>query len=210
MRKFKFDDGSKVFFTSDTHFSHGNVMRFCHRPFRCTEEMDTAMVENWNRVVDDESIVFHLGDFAFGNLSRWEEIRSRLKGSIVLLLGNHDMRAFASGGSRFSALFEHVAQQMLIEVEHQKIYLNHYPLMCYAGTYGHRPIWQLFGHLHLNKYYANLDSTRAEYSFPLQYDVGVDLNGFTPLSFTQIKRIIDYQVENQVNVTQWLTEAPPL
>lgn len=62
---YKFD-GAKVFFTSDTHFTHANIIRFCSRPFKNVEEMDETMIANWNRVVGENDIVFHLGDFCMG------------------------------------------------------------------------------------------------------------------------------------------------
>lgn len=62
---FKFD-GSGVFFTSDTHFNHANIIRFCNRPFKDVSHMNEAIISNWNRVVGPEDIVFHLGDFCLG------------------------------------------------------------------------------------------------------------------------------------------------
>ena len=61
---YKFD-GDKVFFTSDTHFYHANIINFCKRPFANVETMNEALIENWNAVVGANDIVFHLGDFCF-------------------------------------------------------------------------------------------------------------------------------------------------
>ena len=63
---YKFD-GSRVFFTSDTHFNHANIIRFCNRPFKDVSHMNEAIISNWNRVVGPEDIVFHLGDFCLGS-----------------------------------------------------------------------------------------------------------------------------------------------
>lgn len=71
-----------VFFTADTHFGHERTLRLSRRPFTTVAAMDIAMVNNWNRVVDD--IVYHLGDF--GNL----EIASNLAGQVSFLPGNYD------------------------------------------------------------------------------------------------------------------------
>lgn len=62
---YKFD-GSKVYFTSDTHFYHSNIIGFCKRPFKNVEDMNETLIENWNRVVGQDDIVFHLGDFCLG------------------------------------------------------------------------------------------------------------------------------------------------
>ena len=46
---YKFN-GSGVFFTSDTHFNHTNIIRFCSRPFKDVEHMNETLIANWNRV----------------------------------------------------------------------------------------------------------------------------------------------------------------
>ena len=50
---FKFD-GSRVFFTSDTHFNHVNIIRYCHRPFKDVDEMNEAMIANWDNTVGND------------------------------------------------------------------------------------------------------------------------------------------------------------
>ena len=55
----------KVFFTSDTHFCHANVVEYSERPFRDVDEMNETLIHNWNEVVPKDGIVFHLGDFCF-------------------------------------------------------------------------------------------------------------------------------------------------
>jgi len=186
---YKFD-GAKVFFTSDTHFTHANIIRFCSRPFKNVEEMDETMIANWNRVVGENDIVFHLGDFCMGGSAKWTNVLNRLNGKIYLIIGNHDMKNLKQS---CSDRFEKVAMQMYIEVDKQKIYLNHCPFLCYGGAY--RDTWQLFGHVHTNKNNTGIDAPRLEMLFPTQYDVGVDNNNFTPVSFEQVKAIIQKQVE---------------
>lgn len=82
-KKFKYSP-DHTFFTSDTHFGHANIIRFCKRPFENVEEMNEALIENWNKVVSDDDTVFHLGDFAFGGSNVWKEIIPRLKGSELI------------------------------------------------------------------------------------------------------------------------------
>ena len=88
--------------------------------------------------------------------------------------------------------FEHVSQQMSINVDGQKIILNHNPFLCFGGAYA--DTWQLFGHVHsgpLSK--TGKDIPRLSMLFPSQYDVGVDNNGFRPVSFNEVKVIIQKQ-----------------
>ena len=75
---FNFGDGSGVFFTSDTHWGHANIIRFCSRPFVSVEEMNDILIQNWNNVVPKDGIVFHLGDFAFGGSQLWNDVLSKL------------------------------------------------------------------------------------------------------------------------------------
>ena len=79
-----------IFFTSDTHFWHNNVIKFCNRPFSSIEEMNDTIIENWNRVVDKNDIVIHLGDFCFCGSDKFKELVEKLNGRIYLILGNHD------------------------------------------------------------------------------------------------------------------------
>ena len=50
----------KIFFTSDLHFFHRNIMQFCQRPFNNLVEMNEALINNWNNTVDNDSIVLKL------------------------------------------------------------------------------------------------------------------------------------------------------
>ncbi|MEJ7707010.1 MAG: hypothetical protein WKF82_06805 [Nocardioidaceae bacterium] len=59
-----------VYFTSDTHFSHANIIRLCNRPFADVDEMDEAIIERWNATVTSADTVYHLGDVALGQLSQ--------------------------------------------------------------------------------------------------------------------------------------------
>lgn len=137
---YKFD-GSRVFFTSDTHFNHTNIIRFCNRPFKDVSHMNETIIANWNRVVGPEDIVFHLGDFCLGGSAEWINVLKRLNGKIYLISGNHDIKNLRQNYTKY---FEQITMQMYIEVDKQKIYLNHYPFLCYGGSYD--DTWQLFGY----------------------------------------------------------------
>lgn len=197
-------DGERVFFTSDTHFSHTNIIKYCDRPFATIEEMNETIITNWNSVVGPKDIIFHLGDFSFGGTAEWTKILRRLNGRIYLILGNHDLKSMSH---EIICCFEQVAMGMCIEVDQQKIYLNHFPFLCFEGE--SKDVWQLFGHVHTRKSFNSLstagqptgnrdhiaiDPPRLQYLFPTQYDVGVDNNNFTPVSFEQLKCIIQKQI----------------
>ncbi len=184
-------DKNKVFFTSDTHFNHTNIIKFCNRPFKNVDEMNEALIANWNKVVSTDDFVFHLGDFCLGGAGEWTKVLDRLNGKIYLIVGNHDLKNLRQG---FTHRFEKVVMQMHIEVGNQKIYLNHCPFLCYGGAYANT--WQLFGHVHTSKSNTGKDNGRLRFLFPMQYDVGVDNNNFTPVSFAEVRNIIEKQIED--------------
>jgi calcineurin-like phosphoesterase family protein len=82
-----------IFVISDTHFGHKNILNFLNedgsrvRDFSSVEEMDELIVENWNKTVKDDDIVYHLGDVYFG---AGHQHLKRLRGRKRLILGNHD------------------------------------------------------------------------------------------------------------------------
>lgn len=186
-------DGDKVFFTSDTHFYHTNIIDFCKRPFKEIEEMNETLIANWNKTVGPNDIIFHLGDFCLGDSEKWNRILDRLNGNIYLILGNHDLRNFKKS---YEERFKSVTMQMNIEIQNQKICLNHYPFLCYDGSYNGD--WQLFGHVHTNKNNTSNDARRLEILFPTQYDVGVDNNNFTPISFAVLKKVMEEQIQQSI------------
>lgn len=175
---FKFDP-ENIWFTSDTHFCHENIIRFCNRPFSNVDEMNEELIRRWNETVPPDGIVFHLGDFCLGHPGDWNDILIQLKGQIYLILGNHDMKYIKQG---FMKRFVHVTQQMTIRVGGQAIILNHTPFLSYGES---NRIWQLHGHVHTGPL-----SGKEISKLPLQFDVGVDNNDFRPVSFREIQEII--------------------
>ena len=193
MVKLKYNTSvDNVFFTSDTHFYHNNIIKYCNRPFKSVEDMNEIIIRNWNRVVGPDDYVFHLGDFCFAGSDKWKEIVSRLNGHIILIKGNHDHIS-----KPMESLFDHVSYQMSIEINKEKVYLNHYPFLTYAGPYKKTPVYQLFGHVHTKKDMTGKDKGRLTLLFNTQYDVGVDNNNYTPVSWEEVKLRIDEQCKKK-------------
>lgn len=189
-----FNNGDKIYFTADTHFGHKAILQYCNRPFETIEEMNEALINNWNSKVSPGDIVFHLGDFAFGKLKLWTSVLERLNGIKYLVLGNHDFKNMPDGTRKY---FKKVTQQLYINIGGQKIYLNHYPFLCYGGVYRTNPVWQLFGHVHTGT--IGQDTPRLVNLYPMQYDVGVDNNNYTPISYDEVVTIITRRLANQQN-----------
>ena len=82
-----------IFFSSDTHFHHVNIMDYC--PWRRTwakdvDHMNSVLIAAWNSVVQPTDVVYHLGDFSFGTDDQIRDIKIALNGEIKLAIGNHD------------------------------------------------------------------------------------------------------------------------
>ena len=183
-------DPQNIWFTSDTHFGHTNIIKYCGRPFKDVIQMNEELIRRWKETVPEDGIIFHLGDFSFGGSKEWNDILSSLHGKIYLILGNHDMKVIRQG---YTSRFEHVTQQMSIRVGGQRIILNHNPFLTYGGAC--RNVWQLFGHVHSGpRSRTGLDHPRLNYLLPRQYDVGVDNNDYRPVSFYEVKVKIEEQV----------------
>lgn len=159
----------EIWFTSDTHFGHANVIDYCNRPFKDVDEMDTTMVLNWNYRVSSKDLVYHLGDFHFGPKSRLDEILSALRGRIILIAGNHDRKQ-----TRRHPRFESVHDYLEINYNRKKLVLCHYPL--YTWNKSHRGSYNLHGHCHggINR------KDREVEKHSRRIDVGVDTNDFKP------------------------------
>ena len=197
--------GNGLWFISDTHWNHSMILQLCNRPFSSIEEHDQALIDNWNSVVKMEDTVFHLGDFCFGGAPKWKEIRDQLNGHIILILGNHDMRNITQG---VMSMFDYVAQQMRIVVDGRTVYLNHFPFLTFVhwnpDVYHDNIAYDLFGHVHMRKDDTGFDSEFYKNYLCTQYEVGADLNNFTPISWEEIDKRIKYQIENNTNVAHWI------
>ena len=153
----------KYYFTADFHIDHANIIRFCKRPFKDIGEMKEKIISNWNNLVKQEDIVFHIGDFAMNNTNK-EEIISRLNGQVILIKGNHDR------GDLFKI------QDLMFMLGDEQLHLVHIPEEAQAD-------YNLVGHTH-----EKWKTKKIGDHFCI--NVGVDVNNFTPVSEEEIKQII--------------------
>ena len=190
---------SGIFFTSDTHFGHSKIIDYCKRPFSSIEEHDKALIQNWNNIVGQDDTVFHLGDFAYGNSQFISNIIKQLNGNIILIKGNHDLRNM---NPTLYNIFSDAVYQARILIDKQTVYLNHFPFLCFdhgdINLYKDNYSIQLFGHVHSGPLTSSEDVNRLNILFPTQYDVGVDNNNYTPISWTDVKNKIKQQINKSL------------
>lgn len=173
----------KIWFTSDTHYGHANVIKYANRPFKDVQEMNEAMIANWNRVVGHNDIVYHIGDFAFiRNEDDVLAILNRLVGRKILILGNHDRKMTSKVKSQFQFVtpyYELKVQDPDAHNGRQDIVLMHYSMRVWNKS--HYGAWQLYGHSH---------GSLPDMDTMLSMDVGVDCTDYTPISYDQVKAVM--------------------
>lgn len=169
-----------IFFTADTHFNHGNIIKYCKRPFSTIAEHNDTIIKNWNSLVKEEDTVYHLGDFCFGGPKYVEFIRNRLNGKIHLIRGNHDkfLKPSSSTFPGFESIKDMHTLKTQLKNEKIEIVLCHYPLRSWDKSF--HGSWHLFGHVH-----GHLPP------HGLSFDVGVDSNHFSPISLEQVSERIN-------------------
>ena len=188
--KYTKEEAEHLFFTSDTHFDHKNILKYCKRPFSSVEEMNQGLIDNWNSVVGKDDTVFHLGDVTFGGNTNLIKYVSQLNGHIILIKGNHDRKLQQSICDK---LFDYTCQQLTLNIDGITVFLNHFPFLCFSGTYKTDKSIQLFGHIHSGPFSSGPDIDRfMQYGTLNQYDVGVDNNHYTPVNWNDILKRIDY------------------
>lgn len=196
-----------IYFTSDTHAGDSNIIRFAKRPFSTVDEMNEALIDNWNSVVGPDDEVYHLGDIAFGSKKFVTEFVSRLNGTIHLVMGNHDYRNIWN--AKLQHLFADVSMGSSLVWNHHRIHLSHYPFLCWTGRYHSEP--QLHGHMHLRQGYDGCDrKLMDEVASCNQYDVGVDLNNMRPISIEEAWEKLRLQCESNLNCYNMWCKGTPI
>lgn len=190
------ENGAKCWFTSDQHFCHNNVMRFCNRPWDDVKDMNKALTDNWNEVVGDDDIVFILGDFYWDKDTT--QINKKIKelngGMIFFVPGNHDdVSAYKKVKDKRFQIVSDTAIVFISNIDEDKpgreheFMISHFPL----ATWPHfrRGVMNLHGHIHSGP------RSKSEVDIPgfdltlkpgLTYDVGVDNNDYKPIEIREI------------------------
>lgn len=137
----------KTFITSDLHFEHANITKFCpttRSRFTDVDHMRETMIAEWNEIVAPTDKVYILGDVAFCNADKATEIINRLNGFKILVEGNHDQKLLKNEG--FRKCFIEIHKYLRISYNGTLIIMSHYPFLEWDQM--HRGSLHFFGHLH--------------------------------------------------------------
>lgn len=182
----KKSEDDKVFFCSDLHFNHRNIIKYCNRPWNSGKDengelivtdgdlarMNDDLVKNFNSVVSPDSVTWFLGDFCMGPKQKEKipEFRAKLNGKINIVLGNHDHHSVKF---YYDAGFDRVYDRSVIIRDF--IVLSHAPM-----EFVKAPFFNCYGHIHDCASYK----TWAKDSCC----VCVERHGYKPVPLSEIKR----------------------
>lgn len=173
----------RIFFISDCHFEHGNIIEYCHRPFLNVDYMNATLVERWNKKVSHGDLVYHVGDFYMNKGGEgyryWQFI---LNGDIVHIKGNHDR----NNGVKT------LITKCIMKFGGKTVFVTHRP----PHTEGEIPYgcdFCICGHVH------ELYKHKWVGKYPI-INVSVDVWGFEPVSIESIlkyyKKIKKEKIQN--------------
>lgn len=178
-----------VFLISDTHFGHGNICNFlCDdgskvRPWDNVEEMDEALVQNWNNVVRPHDKVYHLGDVVINK--KHLPIMERLNGDKVLIRGNHDIFDLKD----YVKYFRDVRAYHIFQGH--KIICSHIPLHPDSAR---RFKGNFHGHLHQRRI-LRMDSGQPGERDPFYLNFSVEQINYTPMALEVAFKLFNEQGE---------------
>jgi calcineurin-like phosphoesterase family protein len=185
-------ENQRVFYSSDTHYSHANMVRAISkwgdkenstRNFKTIDEMNDELVNSINKIVGVNDILFHGGDWSFGNIKKVSEFRHRINcQNIHLVFGNHD--DYIEEDESLQSLFSSVQHYKEITVDGDMICLFHYKQNIWNKS--HRDAYHLYGHSH---------STAEHIQIGRSMDIGVDnafklLGEYRPFSHQEIINLL--------------------
>lgn len=196
---------SNIYFTSDTHYGHRNIVRGTSqwtdksrcRDFDTVEEHDQTLVDNINSVVKENDVLYCLGDWSFGGKDKILEFRRRLYvKDIRLILGNHDEHIERG---LYNDLFTSVQHYKRTSIDKQMIVMSHFPMRVWDKS--HHGSWMLHGHCHgtLSDYSTSYEDTTIVNLYKTM-DVGIDTHPeFRPYHFEEIREIMKDRVNLNVD-----------
>lgn len=171
-----------TFFTSDLHFGHKNIIELCNRPFETIDEMDEALIKNWNRKVKKNDVVYLIGDVVWDK-SKVAYYMEKLSGKKILVAGNHDSTWVKR--EECQKHFESVVPYLEVHLNGHPITMCHYPMLEWKSSREEtrRKLGYLIhGHIHnriaeeYRQLFLNFNALNA----------GVDVNFFEPVTFEEL------------------------
>ncbi len=187
-----------IYFSSDHHFGHQNIIKYCSRPFSSVDDMNEEMVRRWNSVVKPEDVIYYLGDFSL-LLEPVKTVAPQLRGKKILIMGNHDRCHPLHSKKRIAeaepiyreAGFTELLLETALDIADHKVRLCHFP-------YASEPDFERYNEGHMKKYRPQDDGNwllcghihEKWKTKNKMINVGVDVWDFYPVPIDEIEKQI--------------------
>jgi len=172
-------------FIADTHFGHASIITECRPQFRTIEEMNGHIIENINRRMTKNDILYIIGDFSYRSKVLPTEFLEAIKPKKILIKGNHDrdwLKRLTE--EEIKRYFIGVYSQHSIKRNGIELHFNHFPQLAWNRSHFFAQSFSICGHIHN----ARVGTVAAEL-FPhvkCQFNAGVDVNNFEPVTFEEL------------------------
>lgn len=176
-----------IWFTSDHHFHHKNIVSMCNRPFSSYEKMEEYLIWAWNNCIKERDEVYYLGDFSISSkINDVDRIFQKLNGKIYILKGNHDEWIKSNGIFPITknSVCTLINPEYELRYKKRSFILSHYAMRTWNKS--HYGSIHLYGHSH-----GNLSG------YGLSMDVGVDANNFFPIDIETVITIMEEKKKTQ-------------
>ena len=182
------------FFTSDLHFGSDQTIKFDNRPFKNAKQFEKMVIKKWNKVADQNDIIYVIGDFSDCHSQTDTtcleklELSKKIKAKIILITGNNEDRIikyfFNNDFDKFrqycmSCGFLDVKKDDFISIGNNQFYLTHKPKDC------KNEMLNLFGHSH--------KAMGLYKSFG--FNIGCDLNNYNLYNEFEILQLLKKKTE---------------
>lgn len=192
----KHNGSEKVYFCSDPHFGHKNLIKGLSnwekkndpersfdpeklRKFSSVDHMNSTIINNINSVVGINDTLYCLGDWVFGTDEDIFKIRNQIVcKNVHLIFGNHDQDIVTS--LKNQSAFTSAQFYKEIEISKERIVLFHYPIEEWNKC--HRGSFHLFGHSHNVKQFRIKNGKKM--------DVGFDGNDYMPIEWSEVYALL--------------------
>lgn len=158
-----------IWFWSDTHFNHRNVIRYCDRPYDDLKVMQDRMIENYRSVVGPTDICIWGGDVAFMGTEPTNILLREFPHDKILVVGNHDMNKKKLKQMDFNQT------HLVFMIDHPvtPLIVTHYPMDNVP-----EPFFNVHGHTH------NRNTQHDRH-----INISVEVIDYTPIHLDEILRI---------------------
>jgi len=146
------------YYISDLHICHANAIKYDNRPFADINEMNNAIINNWNSRVKTDDTVYILGDFIWGKEENWPFFVGPLAGNKVLIRGNHDPQQFTPATRR---MFQEITNLKEVKDNGKHVIMCHYPIPFFRAGFA-PTAYMLYGHVHNTIEYQYIKNLRKQ------------------------------------------------